>query len=256
MKKLKVLTWNIGGGKILDKSSDPLKLASYSIDGFEHIVKLLLSEKPDIIALQESHKNVNEDLVKKLADRLGYQYFVHDSTSPSHIDTDFQLGHAIISRYSLSNHRFKLYENPHLEVIWEDGSVAKTFDKGYSTVALRIDESLVLNVTTTHLVPFRRFEIDVKSEKGQQILKNVDETIDRESKPWIVLGDFNIDSGKVAHYFPTAFHEMDEVNIENPTNPKGRSYDHILFEGLSLVEYRVANEVLTDHFPVIATFEF
>lgn len=256
MGRLKVLTWNIGGGKILDKNSDPSKLASYSLDGFENIAQLLLSEKPDIVTLQESHKNGSKDQVKELADRLGYEFYIHDSTSPSHIDTDFELGHAVISRYPLSDHVFQLFENPHLEVVWEDGSVAKSFDKGYSSVTAKINDSELLRITTTHLVPFRRFEIELESEQAQQIISNVDKTIVRESKPWIVLGDFNIDSSLVADYFPTAFHKMDEVNIESPTTPKGRKYDHILFDGLSLVEYRIANEVLTDHYPVIATFEF
>ena len=98
---IKVLTWNIGGGKILGESSDPSLLASYSEDGFEYIVKTLREENPDIIALQETHKNEQDDFVSSIAKELNYKYYIHDSTSPSHIDKDYQLGHAIISKYPI-----------------------------------------------------------------------------------------------------------------------------------------------------------
>ena len=54
--ELKTLTWNIGGGKLLQDGADPLRIASYAEDGLDAIVGLLESEEPDVIALQETQQ--------------------------------------------------------------------------------------------------------------------------------------------------------------------------------------------------------
>lgn len=252
--KFTIMTWNIGGGKILSKNSDPHKLASYSKDGFEHITKVIKKENPDVITLQETHKNKSEDLVEGISKTLGYDFYKHDSTSPSHIDSKFNLGHAIISRYPIKNHTFALFNNPKLSVVWEDGSIAKSFDKGFSTVVINVDGQSV-NISTTHLVPFRRFKIAVESEVAKTILRDVEEKIKIMPIPWIFSGDFNINSKSLKEYLPKLLGNMNEINISEPTTPKGRYYDHIIFNGIKLIESHVLNNVLTDHYPVVATFE-
>lgn len=249
------MTWNIGGGKIYDTTGDPSKIASYTQDGFEHIAAVIAREKPDVIALQETQKNDTFDLARQFADKLGYPFYVHDSTSPSHFAADCKLGHAILSKFPISEHSFVLFDNPKLEVIWEDGSIAKSFDKGYSTATLLLDTSTMLRVSTTHLVPFRRFGLAVDSEVAKLILRNVDDLIVREENPWVVLGDFNIDSTVVAQFFPKAFHGMSEVALQSPTTPDDHMYDHVLYDGLRLIESQIIANVLTDHYPVLTTFE-
>lgn len=252
---LKTLTWNIGGGKIISHEADPTKLASYAEDGLSHIVDILKEQDADIITLQETHKNDSEDMVQNIAEVLGHKYFFHDSTSPSHIDADFRLGHAIISRYPLHNHYFELFKNPHLEVVWEDGSIARSFDKGFTSATVEIEDTS-LGITTTHLVPFRRFGIDPKSEQGKSILLTVEQAIQPLSAPWIIQGDFNINEETITSYFPTIFKNMDEIELKEPTTPKGSRYDHIIFSGITLTEAKVLNNVLTDHYPVVTKFQF
>lgn len=252
--KLKVITWNIGGGKILAKNSDPNKFASYSEDGFNHIIEVLKNENPDIITLQEVHKNETEDLVENISKALGFDFYKHDSTSSSHIDLKFNLGHAIISRYPINSHTFNFFRNPKLTVVWEDGSIAQSFDKGFSTLGVNIDGQAI-NITTTHLVPFRRFEIDVESEVAKTILKDVEEKIKIMSAPWIISGDFNINSKSLKQYLPSLLEGMNELDINKPTTPDGSYYDHIIFKGMKLTESHVLSNVYTDHYPVVATFE-
>lgn len=252
--KIKVITWNIGGGKILAKNSDPNKLASYSEDGFNHIIEILKNENPDIITLQETHKNEFEDLVGNISKALGFDFYKHDSTSPSHIDSKFNLGHAIISRYPIDNHTSGFFNNPKLNVVWEDGSIAQSFDKGFSTVVVSVDGQAI-NITTTHLVPFRRFKVDVESEVAKTILKDVQEKIKIMPAPWIISGDFNINSKSLKDYLPRLLANMTELDINEPTTPKGSYYDHIIFRGVKLMECHVLSNVVTDHYPVVATFE-
>ena len=126
--ELKTLTWNIGGGKLLKDGADPLRIASYAEDGLDAIAGLLKSEEPDVITLQETQRKEGYDQVELIAGSLGYEHHFHDSTSESHIDTDCRLGHCVISRYPISQHRIGLFENPNTQVTWEDGSTATTHD--------------------------------------------------------------------------------------------------------------------------------
>lgn len=253
--KIKTVTWNIGGAKLVQEDADHTLLASYSVEGIDQIIDWLRNENPDIITLQETQKNDNNDQVATIAQKLGYKYFYHDSTSKSHIDTDHNLGHAIISRYPLSDHTTGFFDNPNFEVVWEDGSIARSFDKGYSTCRAAIDGTNI-SFTTLHLVPFRRFNVEMGTEAASKILNNVEELLSAPTDKWIIQGDFNIDSGNLVDYLPKLFEQgFSEVNITEPTTPKGHKYDHILYRHVDLLNVRIDAKVLTDHFPVVAEFE-
>ena len=170
--QLKTLTWNIGGGKLLQDGADPLRIASYAEDGLDAIVGLLESEEPDVIALQETQRKEGVDQVELIAGSSGYEHYFHDSTSGSHIDTDCRLGDCLISRYPISQHRFGLFENPNAQVTWEDGSTATTHDKGFSSCVVSIGDRQI-GVTTLHLIPFRLFKIELESRAAQGILQDV-----------------------------------------------------------------------------------
>jgi endonuclease/exonuclease/phosphatase family metal-dependent hydrolase len=253
--RIKTLTWNIGGGKLLDEGSDPTRLASYSKDGLHEIIELLKVENPDVITLQETQKNDTNDQVQTIADALGYSY-IHDSTSQSHIDTDSQLGHAILTRYEITDHTRGFFTNPEVEIEWEDGSTATSFDKGYSTCTLDV-KGRPLTVTTLHLIPFKRFEIDIPSEQSKTILQDVEAKITGDHSPWLIQGDFNIDSNLLKEYLPRLFDvHTQEILLQEPTTPKDRKYDHIICRSGNILEHRVISNVLTDHYPVVAEIEF
>ena len=162
--ELKTLTWNIGGGKLLQDGAGPSRIASYAGNDLDAIVGLLESEEPDVIALQETQRKEGYDQVDLIAGSLGYEHYFHDSTSESHIDTDCRLGHCVISKYPISQHRFGLFENPDAQVTWEDGSTATTHDKGFSSCVVSIGDTQI-EVTTLHLIPFRMFKIELRSEE-------------------------------------------------------------------------------------------
>jgi endonuclease/exonuclease/phosphatase family metal-dependent hydrolase len=250
--QLTTLTWNIGGGMLLKAGADPSRMASYSVDGLNEIKQLLREQSPDIITLQETHKNDSYDQVADIAEALGYEHFVHDSTSRSHIDSTMQLGHGILSRYPIVSHHTGFFENPHITVEWEDGTQATTFDKGYTTCELDIDGTLV-SITTLHLIPFKRFNIDLSADAGHEIMANVAASIMTTAKQWIIQGDFNINGPTLHAYFPALVNEgLDEVVLSGPTTPKGNKYDHILYRGFTSEKQTIIDTVLTDHYPVIA----
>lgn len=252
--KIKTVTWNIGGAKLLQEGADHTLFASYSVEGVDKIIDWLRKESPDIITLQETQKNDENDQVATIAQKLGYEYFYHDSTSESHIDAGYNLGHAIISRYPLSDHQTGFFNNPNVEVEWEDGSIAKSFDKGFSTCRASIG-GVDISLTTLHLIPFRRFNIEMGTELASTILNDIQESLSTSTEKWIIQGDFNIDSNSLASYLPKLFSQgFSEVDISETTTPNGRKYDHILYRHVDLLNSRIDSTVLTDHFPVIAEF--
>ena len=254
LMKLKTITWNIGGGKLLVKGSDYSRLDSYSIDGLDDIIKWLKQENADLITLQETQKNKNIDQVQKIATELGFNY-IHDSMSDSHIDEGFQLGNAILSHYQIKNHKTGFFYNPKVITKWEDGSIATSFDKGFSTCEIEVGIRKV-KIISTHLIPFRRFKINLESDIAKKILEDVQTKINNFSEITILQGDFNIDNQSIEKYLPKLFENgLEEVIQNEPTTPKGRKYDHILYRGMTLRGTRVNSTARTDHFPVIAEFE-
>lgn len=251
--QLKTLTWNIGGGMLLKANADPSLMASYSVDGLAEIKELLREQSPDIITLQETHKNASYDQVADIAKTLGYEYFVHDSTSRSHIDPSMQLGHGILSRYPITSHQTGFFHNPHIAVQWEDGTQAVTFDKGYTTCEVDVNGTVV-SVTTLHLLPFRRFNLELNTDAAQGILRNIEDSIATSAEKWIIQGDFNINSATLREHFPLLFSKgIEEVAVDDPTTPKGNKYDHVLYRGFSSEKQCVLSSVLTDHYPVTLT---
>jgi endonuclease/exonuclease/phosphatase family metal-dependent hydrolase len=254
--ELKTLTWNIGGGKLLRHDADPLRMASYAEDGLDAIAAVLTSEEPDVITLQETQRKEGYDQVELIASSLGYEHFFHDSTSQSHIDADCRLGHCVIAKYPISHHRFGLFENPNVQVNWEDGSLVTTHDKGFSSCVVSIGDRQI-QVTTLHLIPFRVFNIDLESQTAQGILQNVADNLVPTCDQALIQGDFNIDGPGVQPYLRPLFAAagLADVAIDEPTTPAGRRIDHILYRGVALTSKRVVSDVRTDHYPVIATFD-
>ena len=252
---LKTLTWNIGGGKLLTPGADPSLIASYCRDGLAEIANVIRESDADIVALQEVQQVDSKSQIETIAALTGYEHYFYDVTSDSHIDDGHQLGHGILSRYPITNHTFGLFNNPKIRIEWEDGSIATSFDKGFSSCEVDIDGHKVC-VTSLHLIPFRRFDISLDSKLAKEILDDVSSKLSISTDTAIIMGDFNINDSHLATYLPTLFakYSLEEVDIDEPTTPKGRSYDHVLFRGLEYQLKQVDSRVLTDHYPVVCDF--
>lgn len=251
---IKTVTWNIGGGKLRSEDGDINSLSSYDKDGLEDITQLLISLRSDIITLQEIHTDGIMNQANIIAKKLGYDYVISNFYADSHIEKGKKLGQAVISRYPISKHQFQLFNNPKWEVRWEDGSTAITHDKGVTSCMMKI-YNITLNVKTLHMIPFRRFEIDPLSEKGMPIIKNVEQNLNSDSKHVLIQGDFNLDFPELKPIFKSLLSDVDEVTLTNPTTPKGRKLDHVLYRGLKLIQSKPFDNVLTDHYPVVTEFK-
>jgi endonuclease/exonuclease/phosphatase family metal-dependent hydrolase len=253
--KLTITTWNIGGGKVLKDDSDPNLIASYSIDGMRQIAEVLKTIDPAIVTLQEVQEIDGKNQAQDLAKMLGMPYVHFDSTSESHIDIGHKLGHALISKYPIVRADFAFFVNPHYQVMWEDGKLATSFNKGTTAFEIMV-EGWLITIQTLHLVPFRRFEINPLAQEVQSLREDISSKIKSSKSPYILTGDFNYDAETIAAFLPTIYEKgLEEITQQAATTPKGRRYDHILYKGVDLVANYTNQSVLTDHFPVSADFE-
>lgn len=251
---IKTLQWNIGGGKILKSGADPSLLASYSEDGIEQICQTIKVNYPDIITLQEVQKDETTNQAKLLANKLDYQHYCFYDASDSHIDEGHRLGMAILSKFPIVSHSFELFHNPKYQAVWEDGSMATSYDKGIITARLRFRNGELM-VQTLHLIPFRRFEIEALSEATDEVRKDVTSKINTDFEPFILQGDFNFDNESLKEFLPDIFkNNLAEVRQKEATTPKGRRLDHVLYRGLEFSSAKTISDVLTDHYPIITEF--
>lgn len=252
---LTTVQWNIGGGRIRGINDDATTTDSYCQNGIEYIISFLKTIDPDIITLQEIHKNDSKDQAEEIASRLGLKYYISDFYADSHIEAGQKLGQAIISRYIISNRRFELFVNPQYEITWEDGGVASSHDKGVLSADIDVNGT-VIHTITTHLIPFRRFDIDPISNDAHDVVEDIQEKLQTSAKTVLVQGDFNFNFEALRPILPKLFKDgMDEVLQTNYTTPKKRRYDHILFRGIKIKESSVDDSLLTDHYPIITHFD-
>lgn len=249
------LQWNIGGAKLPEDGADRSLLASYTIDGLDYIIDSLQQQRPDIITLQETHTSRGYSQAQIIAEALGYTHWVNDELADSHVETGQRLGQAIISRLPMVSHEFDMFTNPNFEAVWEDGSIARSHDKGRTRATVILPNGSELDVQTLHTVPFRRFNIPLESEAAQKILHEVSHKL-ISTKAGIIQGDFNIDLENLEPLFPEVFATgFAEIPQNTSTTPKGRHYDHVFYKGLRVLSSTVIDSVLTDHFPVATRFK-
>ncbi|MFA6050321.1 MAG: endonuclease/exonuclease/phosphatase family protein [Candidatus Paceibacterota bacterium] len=257
---IKVLQWNIGGGKIRDINDDPEKTVgakknSYSKDDLDYVIDKIREYSPDIITLVEVHANETIRQVEVIAKTLGYGYWVEDEYCDSHVEKGQRLCQSIISKFPLSNHSFKFFYNPKLKKVMENGETWIMVDKGRTFASASLPDGTNIGLTVLHMIPFRRFDLDYDSLEGKKVLEDVSKKVfDTEEHFHVVSGDFNIDTPDVSSFFSDAGKFNELISAES-TTPKGRNYDHILSKGLQPINRKVDSTALTDHYPVVSEFK-
>lgn len=250
---IKTLQWNIGGGKI--RSASVSAEGPYDINGVAHIAELLKKHNPDIITLQETHADNKIIQAEIIAKEIGLPYSINDVYDKSHIEEGQGLGQAIISRFPISQRNFNLFFNPRFEVVGPDGSKWISHNKGVSKCLLEV-EDVKIQVATLHLIPFRKFKIDPLEEKFRNLRDNIAELSSPSSNAFLLQGDFNFNDFSLKNLLPALFEKgISEVLLDDPTTPKGRRYDHVVYGGLKHIRSEVLSDVLTDHFPILSEFE-
>src|SRR3989344_2982358 len=251
---VKTIQWNIGGGKIR-KENDPPG-GPYADDGIAHIQQILEKYNADIITFQETHADDKIVQAEIIAKDINLSYTANDIYDKSHIEDGQGLGQAIISRFPISEHDFKLFFNPHFETSTPSGGIWISHDKGVSRWNVDLGKGKIIEVATLHLIPFRVFGINPLEEKFESLRKNIAELASPSSDTFLLQGDFNFDDTSLKQFLPDLLNQTEsEVLLDKPTTPKDRKYDHVLYRELKHIRSEVITDVLTDHFPVYSEFE-
>jgi len=253
---LKLLQWNIAGGQRRNNNDEPQIFDNYIVKDFQYFQDYIKKHNPDIVTFQESHtdKDKSNSLAKIASENLGYYYCNHDHAD-SHLNEKYRLSVSILSKYSLTDVNFTLFYNPMRRLTLSDGRVWITHDKGLLSGTIRVeDKDIVLH--TLHMVPFRKYEIELNSDTAKRIFSDVEKSINIKSSYGIVAGDLNIDDKSLKAYFENVFKSgYKEIELFEPTTPKGRHYDHILYKGLNVENFTIDKTTLTDHYPLLVEFK-
>ena len=251
---IKTVQWNIGGGKVLADGADVSRLASYSQDGLGQIIAWLRDQNPDIIILQETHAANGLSQPEAIAKALGYEGWVNDDWADSHIEAGQRLGQGVVSRQPIASHDFEWFPNPNLEAVWEDGTIAKTHDKGRSRCYVQITPDQTLLVETLHTTPLHRFNVKLTDDTAKKIFAGISSKL-VAAGTGTIQADFNVDAESLREFFPALFEAgFGEVAQTEVTTPKGERYDHVLYRGLKVLDSKVDSSGKTDHYPIVTRF--
>jgi len=256
--ELKTLQWNIGGGRLRDLEANPTAFFSYAHgeENLEAIAEIIKMAEVDIVTFQETHAKGERVQAKQLSELTGLVYYVNDVYDKSHLETGQELGQAILSRFPIKSHRFEFFKNPGLEMTAPTGEAWKMHNKGVTTVELDV-KGVSLEFKTLHVFPYRKFGSHALSDEQQVSVsrESIDRLLCSGADRYVVQGDFNYDDKSLRTFLPALFEEgIKEVLQKEPTTPKGRRYDHVLYRGLEVVSSYVITDVLTDHFPIASVF--
>ncbi|MBI4215756.1 MAG: endonuclease/exonuclease/phosphatase family protein [Parcubacteria group bacterium] len=255
---IKTAQWNIGGGKIRTTGDNPKLEQSYSVDGMKEISAILKQHSPDIVTLQETHANSKLNQAEVISERIGLPYFFNDIYDQSHIEAGYGLGQAVISKYPIREHSFDFFYNPHYKVNRPDGSKWISHDKGLSVCQIELPDKTTLVIMTLHLIPFKIFGINPLGDEAKKVRDNIAAKINgsTQEKRFLLQGDFNFDRESLIPLLGDIFiGNTQEALTRLGTTPKGKKYDHIVFNGIQLRNSTVDDYALTDHFPIFAEFE-
>ena len=249
---LRSVQWNIGGGKIHAEGAEE---GAYTEDGLAYIIEILKSLNPDIIMLQETHANDPLIQAEQIAKGLGFSFWLNDVYDRSHLEEGQGLGQAILSKFPLHDHVFQFFMNPGWRRVWEDRHEDGAHNKGATTCLVDLPDGVVLQAKTCHSVPCRKFGKDAFSEEVASLRESMSTLCRPTHFPSLLLGDFNYNAPGISKFLPGIFTEgVDEVLIQEPTTPKGRTYDHVVYGGLKHLKTSVISSVRTDHYPVVSEF--
>jgi endonuclease/exonuclease/phosphatase family metal-dependent hydrolase len=235
--KIKVISWNIWGGK--------------NRDG---VISFLKTQNADIIALQEvttREKNgIEEHDAEKIAEELGYEcYFANAFTTDRHFPT-YSIGNAILSKFPIKSPQ---------NLILSDLSDYKKNSTTEPRTAVRCVieiEGTELHIFSTHLgYSETLLATPLQQKQLESLLPHIP-----ESKS-ILLGDFNsISESEIIKQIELKLHhtdmQLDKISWTNYKSDPAETYriDYIFTTSdLNSDVFALGESNASDHFPLIAT---
>jgi endonuclease/exonuclease/phosphatase family metal-dependent hydrolase len=241
---LKVVTLNLAHGR-KDAWHQALLARATIRANLDEVVKILLHERPDVVALQEADAaslwSGRFDHVAYLAEKTGIRYFLLGK----HVRRmKLAYGTALLSRHRLreaTSHRF----SPSLPTQRKGMVIGIIHWPGRPEVAI--------DLVSVHL------DFSRKSVRRRQACEIIDRLAERR-RPLVLMGDFNCGFGAkdttlqlLAQELNLQAHEPEATDMVSfPL--RNKRFDWIMISPeLAFGEYRTLPDVLSDHRAVVAT---
>lgn len=251
---LTTLQWNVGGCRFRTAQHDPRNPASYQHEDSARVAEQIRACGADVVTLQELHVDDQRSQGAEIAAALGWPPPQVDAYDQSHLDPTQRLSQAVLSRSPMHRVSFTFFPNLHLTMTAPDGQRWETHDKGASRVVVELPDG-PLEVQTCHALPAQKFGVPRTDRRAIDLYVAMSTTMHPDAARSLIALDANVDDASLREVFPLLFDAgMQEVLQESPTTPKGRRYDHVLFRGIELLESRVLDDALTDHYPLVTRF--
>ncbi len=277
---IKIMTWNVHLFDLGEWTRDKTSQAK--------ILELIKNENPDILCLQEFYmdRNSNAEPYTSQIRQLGYPYFEFSKESQTAKRTMtisaakgevIEIGHAVFSKYPLSNAQRYELNSPSYNMLSVDVAVDSVRSFNLNVVHLQSVRFQADDMNYIESVKKQGTAAEEKQKSKLLLFKlrdafaaraqqaNMIDSLKAETDlPRVICGDFNDVPGSYAYRKVLG-------NLSDPFVAKGlglgRTYrfivptlriDHIFYDSdfLKAESYKRADVSLSDHLPVIADFSF
>lgn len=258
MKKLKIISWNIAGGRKVLSSNR----FDYGSEDVAYFAKIIKKQNPDIICFQEVHFSKNSEPTSGLIAKILGGYNVSNYIlSPSHIDKNCLLGMSMLTKFDVIKSTNFVYPYPKFELFFKDGRKAEKHNKGMQVIEIK--DFLIAN---TQILPIGIFGHTYLEENGRYLINRIiEKQIKNLKRPMILCGDFGADYEnrfyEVFNKLVTTLHLNDAIkgcvtrNVDSSKVGKFKT-DYIFYSPeFKLIKSGVI-ETQTDHFLCFAEFEY
>lgn len=250
---LRIVSWNIAGGHPM-ASLDHL---DYSPENLDYFVSEIRKLNPDILCLQEAHTPLSgaPSNAARIASALNMPYVLNEPANVSHIDTECDLGIALISNIPFKSSKTILLPNPHIECVWENGTHAYTHEKN-----LQVVDFGEFSIANNQMLPISLFghRYDDAS-RGGELANDINGVLKKfiPAAPLIWCGDFNFSDPLRVYPYMQDRGLVDALPDEGtrPTRDGSKKRpDHIFYSTEFSVQQTAVEKTNTDHYLCFAEF--
>ena len=211
--ELTIATWNIAGGHPI---YDEKQQFAYNPEDVKYFISELKALSPDIICLQETHINIKRSIASEIAAEMGYFFCFEQNNSPSHINPEYRLGNAVLSKISFRKmDNFTLpYPIFPLTINGQDvNNPAMRHDKGFQVV--EFDFGTLVNI---QMLPLSFLGTPYDTDNGKSFAKEMEDYMNLKcASAGIICGDFNYKAA--SDLYKNLLSDMKDTLPEAPTRP-------------------------------------